>query len=140
MKIAFITNGEVFHVQDTSFFLHKDKEEGFMSNPIFIDVTDRIDVERGDFYENGNFYKATDIEKLNPVQERPATIPNLVYIAFVANGVVFSSSTFKTDEEFGQRFSAGLLSNPICMDVTNMPEVQTGWQWNGEIFIPPMEG
>ncbi len=140
MKIAFIASNEVFHVQDTSFFLHKDKEDGFMSNPIFIDVSNRIDVERGDFYENGNFYKSTDTGQLNLVPERLATIPNLIYIACVANGVVFSSSTFKTDEEFGLRFSSGLLSNPICIDVTNMPEVEVGWQWNGEIFITPTEG
>ena len=140
MKIAFITNGEVFHVQDTSFFLHKETEEGFMSNPVFLDVTHKIDVERGDFYENGNFYKSTDTEKLNPVPDRLATIPNLIYIAGVANNVVFTASTFKLDEEFGQRFSAGLLSNPTCIDTTYMPEVEAGWKWNGEQFSPPTEG
>ena len=57
----------------------------------------------------------------------------------IAEGDVFMQVQF--DDEISSpnaaAWAAGLLSNPIVVDVTNQHEVLPGWAWNGDSFTPP---
>jgi hypothetical protein len=57
----------------------------------------------------------------------------------IAEGDVFLQLSFDDENSHPRAaaWSAGLLSNPICIEVTDKPEVVPGWTWNGTEFIPP---
>ncbi len=57
----------------------------------------------------------------------------------IAEGDVFMQIQF--DDEVSSpnaaAWVAGLLSNPVVVDVTNQPEVVSGWTWDGNSFTAP---
>lgn len=59
--------------------------------------------------------------------------------AFVAEGDVFAVWTIDTEDtsqsaETTERIVAGMMSNPIVVEVTTTANVQSGWTWNGTKF------
>lgn len=57
----------------------------------------------------------------------------------IAEGDVFMQIQF--DDEItspnAATWVAGLLSNPVVVDVTDQPTVVPGWVWDGNSFTPP---
>jgi hypothetical protein len=140
MNIAFVANGEVFHIQDTSvFFRSAEFEQYFSSTTTFIDSSKYPLVTTNYFYENGFFYDPEDVEKINPIQEQTPH-EQYVKIAFIQNGKVISTTEFDSQNNFGIKMIAGLLSNPIFVDISSNPEVQEGWILSGSQFYPPQNG
>lgn len=61
--------------------------------------------------------------------------------AFVVDGdvgMIFSmpDNPAYTEKE---RHTACLRSNPVIVEITNKPDVNVGWIYNGQDFIPPVE-
>lgn len=62
--------------------------------------------------------------------------------ALVAGNDVFSIMSINSEDPnpIVPRLIAGMQSNPITLDVTNdNPDINVGWTWDGECFIPPLE-
>lgn len=140
MKIAFIVDQEVFHLQDLSVFFQKDKyAEAFFNHSEILDSSQYPDVKDGYLHENGFFYFPEDTEKANPLTPTEAD-PRYVYISFIKDGIVLKSTQFDTEDDFGKKMAAGLLSNPQFMDVSQVEGIEEGWTWDGQFFNPPMNG
>lgn len=59
--------------------------------------------------------------------------------AFVTEGDVFSVLTIDTEDTTENsttinRILAGMMSNPIIVEVPDNVDVQTGWTWSGTEF------
>lgn len=60
--------------------------------------------------------------------------------AWIAEGDVFMMFTFDDETERGQRWAAGLNSEPIVVEVDAESQVKFGWTYsNGEFSPPPGE-
>jgi hypothetical protein len=66
---------------------------------------------------------------------------SLKRFAFIAEGDVFSIlETDPENPEYGPsagRIVAGMQSNPIVIEITELSDVVVGSVWDGEKFIPP---
>lgn len=58
--------------------------------------------------------------------------------AFIVDGDVIGTIHVPSTSPTHQRFWAGLASNPIVVEATGIPNVQFGWTYDGENFIPPL--
>lgn len=58
---------------------------------------------------------------------------------FIAENDVFLQFSFDDENSHPRAaaWAAGLSSNPICIEVTDRPEVIPGWTWNGIEFVAP---
>lgn len=139
--IAFVVENEVCNL------LHfsndhplKDRyTNGLFSNPIFIDCSNYPSIRPGDFYTEGSFYLKNNLE--SPIQESENTFNSADYevtsFAFISNNEVFGISRISSSYPGSDLIIAGMLSNPICIDASNYPEIEIGWVWDGQDFLPP---
>lgn len=60
--------------------------------------------------------------------------------AWIAEGDVFGMFTIIEEQNptVAARLTAGLLSNPIVVEVTGNEDVKDGWTWDGTAFHPPV--
>lgn len=60
--------------------------------------------------------------------------------AWIAEGDVFGVFTIVEEQNpaANARITAGLLSNPIVIEVIDNDSVSEGWTWDGETFNPPV--
>jgi len=62
--------------------------------------------------------------------------------ALIAGNDVFSIMSINSEDPnpIVPRLIAGMQSDPVILDVTSdNPEINIGWVWDGEVFIPPTE-
>lgn len=57
--------------------------------------------------------------------------------AFLSNNVVFATYYIDDSTYFAKKWEAAFASNPTGMEITNFPEAQEGWVWDGNKFNPP---
>ena len=139
-RLAFVADDEIFLI-DT--FFRKTTRESYeqkaLSNPLIISIDDYIGLPLESLYENGLFYEKTDINKTNPYQPFPVDPKRDLWkgFALILDGVVFSTAYFNKHSIDHQGLIAGFSSNPKIYDVTDIENVEIGWMWNGETFIPP---
>jgi hypothetical protein len=139
--IAFVVENEVCNL------LHfannhplKDRYvNGLFSNPTFIDCSNYPSVKPGDFYINGNFYIKDDLE--NHIEESQNVFSSndneVTSFAFISNNEIFGISRISSLYPGSDLVIAGMLSSPICIDASNYSEIEIGWTWDGENFLPP---
>lgn len=141
-RVGFVTSDEIFYVLDLSIFPFKQRyEQGLLNNPIFVDGSNFSSATIGSPYENGAFYGDTDLLKENPLSEQPFGFDGddrPVSIFGIAEGKVFMMVHMESSSLESQGIIAGLLSNPIIVDISDHPEVDVGWTWNGQSFNPPL--
>ena len=141
MRIAGIVDNEVFYVFETQFIWNGNAlQEALLNNPTIIDTTGLEDVLTGSIYENGKFYKNTDLERQNPHKEIPLEEQKWRKITFVYNGSVVLSLTPDPSFPLSELIYAGFMSNPIFVNASEVDDLDYGWTWDGQFFNPPMNG
>jgi hypothetical protein len=142
-RIALLASNEVFwifNLQDN--MPHKSRYvNGLLNNPVFVEATNLPGVAVGSLYDNENFYDLTDQEKTNPLQIGDPLLSEdgsiLHKMAAISNGSVFGIIWLANDLPNHLMRKAGLLSNPVAIDITVLPEVEVGWTWDGKLFVAP---
>jgi len=59
--------------------------------------------------------------------------------AFLSNNIVFATYYIDDSNSFAQKWQVAFASNPTGMEITNFPDAQEGWIWDGSKFNPPVE-
>ena len=60
--------------------------------------------------------------------------------AIIAEGDVFMTISFDDADPQTEAWVAGLVSNPVIVEITNDPNIQSikgGWTWDGNVFAAP---
>ena len=139
-KLAFVADNEIFFIDDIFALTYREEyEQKALSNPTIINIDNYLGLPLGSFYENGNFYDKNDLQKTTPLENFPINPERDFWngFAMVFNGEVFSTHYFNNMSPNHVPLIAGFSSNPTIFDVTDIENVDTGWTWNGESFIPP---
>lgn len=59
--------------------------------------------------------------------------------AFITEGDVFGILAVAGDIPLAARYKAGFGNGAIVVDITDTPEVEWGWSYDGTSFKPPVE-
>ena len=59
--------------------------------------------------------------------------------AFITEGDVFGVLSVPGDSPVASRYKAGFTNGAIVIDITENPEVEWGWTYDGDSFIAPIE-
>lgn len=111
---------------------------GLSSDPTFINCTG-LGIKVGDTWDGTNFYRSTDIEKLEPVVTvNVEELEQKVQYAIIADSEVFGKTTLSADDPNFDMFKAGMGSSPLCLESTHLPNVDVGWTWDGSEFHAPV--
>ena len=84
-----------------------------------------------DIYENGVFSRGENSGKEIIIS------PGRDTFAFLSNNAVFGSMSFESGSFGAQKYMAASSENMMAFDITNLPDVNLGYVWNGSEFIQP---
>jgi len=135
---AGIVDGDVFWIFKVDNSYHRSDQvcSAIINNPIIIETTNLInDPKPGWNWDGSNF--------ISPNEESEvfnSTTPILRFVGVLNNKVEFNF-TYSINTPNVLRLTAGLRSNPIFIEITNLPtKPDVGWTWNGSEFLEPYIG